>query len=28
LGVGEVSLLLPPSDEDARFTEWDIADYE
>ena len=28
LGVGEVSLLLPPSDEDARFTEWDITDYE
>ena len=28
LGVGEVSLLLPPSDEDSRFTEWDIADHE
>lgn len=28
LGVGEVSLLLPPGDEDSRFTEWDIADYE
>ena len=28
LGVGEVSLLLPPSDDDARFTEWDITDYE
>lgn len=28
LGVGEVSLLLPPGDEESPFTEWDIADYE
>lgn len=28
LGVGEVSLLLPPSDTDPHFTEWDIADHE
>ncbi|HNS41041.1 MAG TPA: transporter associated domain-containing protein [Promineifilum sp.] len=28
LGVGELSLLLPPSDTDTHFTEWDIADHE
>ncbi len=28
LGVGEVSLLLPPSNADSHFTEWDIADHE
>lgn len=28
LGVGELSLLLPPSDADPHFTEWDIADHE
>jgi len=28
LGVGELSLLLPPSDSDERFTEWDMADHE
>ncbi len=28
LGVGELSLLLPPSDADSHFTEWDIADHD
>lgn len=28
LGVGELSLLLPHSDADSHFTEWDIADHE
>lgn len=28
LGVGELSLLLPPSGADTHFTEWDIADHE
>lgn len=28
LGVGELSLQLPTSDNDARFTEWDIADHD
>jgi CBS domain containing-hemolysin-like protein len=28
LGVGELSLLLPPSDEESHFSEWDIADHD
>ena len=28
LGVGELSLLLPASDADTHFTEWDMADHE
>jgi CBS domain containing-hemolysin-like protein len=28
LGVGELSLLLPPSDADTYFTEWDMADHD
>lgn len=28
LGVGEVSLLLPPRETESPFTEWDIADHE
>ena len=28
LGVGEVSLLLPPSDTETRYTEWDIAEHD
>lgn len=28
LGVGELSLLLPPTDIEPHFTEWDIADHE
>lgn len=28
LGVGELSLLLPPTDVEPHFTEWDIADHE
>jgi CBS domain containing-hemolysin-like protein len=28
LGVGELSLLLPPSDAASHFTEWDIADHD
>jgi CBS domain containing-hemolysin-like protein len=28
LSVGEVSLRLPPSEDDAPFTEWDMADHE
>jgi hypothetical protein len=28
LGVGELSLLLPPSDAESHFTEWDIADHD
>lgn len=28
LGVGEVSLQLPPSDSDAPFTEWDMAEHD
>lgn len=28
LGVGELSLLLPPSDADSYFTEWDMADHD
>ncbi|MBP6017220.1 MAG: HlyC/CorC family transporter [Candidatus Promineofilum sp.] len=28
LGVGELSLILPPSDADAHFTEWDMADHD
>jgi CBS domain containing-hemolysin-like protein len=28
LGVGKLSLLLPPSDKEPHFTEWDIADHE
>jgi CBS domain containing-hemolysin-like protein len=28
LGVGELSLLLPPSDAPTHFSEWDVADHE
>jgi CBS domain containing-hemolysin-like protein len=28
LGVGELSLQLPPSDTETHFTEWDIADHD
>ena len=28
LGVGEVSLLLPPSETDSPFSEWDIAEHD
>ena len=28
LGVGELSLVLPPSDGDTHFTEWDMADHD
>jgi CBS domain containing-hemolysin-like protein len=28
LGVGELSLLLPPSDAPSHFTEWDIAEHD
>lgn len=28
LGVGELSLLMPPSDTETHFSEWDIADHD
>jgi CBS domain containing-hemolysin-like protein len=28
LGVGELSLLMPPSDAESHFSEWDIADHD
>ena len=28
LGVGEVSLVLPPSEADSPFTEWDMAEHD
>jgi len=28
LGVGEVSLTLPPREADSPFTEWDIAEHD
>ena len=28
LGVGEVSLALPPREADSPFTEWDMAEHE
>ena len=28
LGVGEVSLALPPREADSPFTEWDMAEHD
>jgi hypothetical protein len=28
LSVGEVSLLLPPSADDAPFSEWEVAEHD